>query len=233
MKVLVVSENHSLTTLIKDFCASQNWYSFCYSVVLKAIDNLVEINPELIIINGVDFPRHWKIVVQHIKQYKSLQTVKVALIVDSHFNKNDEQKAEYFDIDCMLYIDSVFSEKKPFDTLLSVFEGASSLSNTCKNMYNNNATFSIYNFSQDIWINGRTQTLSADELVGEVDSLDMFSGLLIGENIGELHININDKQFCPLCAIKQISEHHVCFRLLWNSKIERKFFSSVISNKTK
>ena len=65
MKVLIISENKEKTdALINAVKISENEIIH-YKWFMKALDNIEEVSPEIIIINAEDFPRHWKVLCQY------------------------------------------------------------------------------------------------------------------------------------------------------------------------
>jgi hypothetical protein len=64
-----------------------------YSQALKAMDNIEEIDPGAIIINACDFPRHWKAIVQFVRQDRSRKTCPIIVLHSDKFTGEDADKA--------------------------------------------------------------------------------------------------------------------------------------------
>lgn len=63
-----------------------------YRLPLKLMDNIDELHPDILIINSVDFPRQWKVVVQYLKgtTKKEIPTI---LLKNSFFTQTEADKA--------------------------------------------------------------------------------------------------------------------------------------------
>jgi DNA-binding response OmpR family regulator len=64
-----------------------------YRHVLKAIDNLDEIDPAAIIVSARDFPRHWKILVQFVRNERSKESCPIIILKGNSFNNEEASKA--------------------------------------------------------------------------------------------------------------------------------------------
>ena len=68
MKTLLVSEEENAVKNISQYLQSIGSEMICYHNVLKALDNIDEISPHLVIVDAESFPRLWKVFVQFILQ---------------------------------------------------------------------------------------------------------------------------------------------------------------------
>ena len=93
MKALIVSDALQETMNIQATLEQMGYDTICYRWLLKALDNLEEIQPHLIIINAVDYPRHWKVMVQHSK-CSLKQQPKVVLLTSPEFEEEEAEKAD-------------------------------------------------------------------------------------------------------------------------------------------
>lgn len=67
MKTLVIADNDEIVKDILCTLDKKGMDSIVYRWLLKALDNLEEISPDLIIISAFEYPRHWKTLVQFCK----------------------------------------------------------------------------------------------------------------------------------------------------------------------
>lgn len=112
MKILLVSESASINSRLENFCMKRSFYLIVYSLPLKALDNLTEISPDILIINTVDFPRHWKILLQFVNsEFKNLNIKKV-LIIEENFSSSDYKKSQFLETDLLLDINKDFELDK-------------------------------------------------------------------------------------------------------------------------
>jgi len=69
-----------------------------YSNVLKAMDNIDEIDPQAIIISATDFPRHWKTMVQFVRSERSREVCTIILLKGKDFPQEETHKASFLGI---------------------------------------------------------------------------------------------------------------------------------------
>lgn len=93
MKALIVSDAQQESMNIQVALEQLGYDTICYRWLLKALDNVEEIQPHVIIINAVDYPRHWKVMVQHCKCSLKNQP-KVILLTPPDFEEDEAEKAD-------------------------------------------------------------------------------------------------------------------------------------------
>lgn len=76
-----------------------------YRLPLKALDNIAEILPDTLIINAMDFPRHWKIVFHYLNCLYADFKIKKFLLIGANFSASDFKKAELLKVDGFLRFD--------------------------------------------------------------------------------------------------------------------------------
>jgi hypothetical protein len=69
-----------------------------YRHVLKAMDNIDEIDPAAIIISARDFPRHWKILVQFVRNERSKEKCPIVILKGTSFNTEETSKAFFLGV---------------------------------------------------------------------------------------------------------------------------------------
>ena len=83
MKALIVLEDKEKLSLLKKKLTNAGFDTICYQWLMKALDNLEEISPHLVIISAEDYPRHWKVFVQHVKANFSDNQTEIYLLASS------------------------------------------------------------------------------------------------------------------------------------------------------
>jgi hypothetical protein len=86
-----------------------------YRHVLKAMDNIDEIDPAAIIISARDFPRHWKILVQFIRSERSKETCPIIILKGTNFNTEETSKALFLGVNGIL--DDMLENRDDIDCL--------------------------------------------------------------------------------------------------------------------
>lgn len=93
MKTMLVSPELSdqNSQTLQDLFGSEN--IFAYNSPIKALDNLDEISPDIILWNIVSFPRHWKVFVPFYLT-DSTNTAQLILFTDGQPDEKEAEKAE-------------------------------------------------------------------------------------------------------------------------------------------
>ncbi|MCR4822550.1 MAG: hypothetical protein K5873_06725, partial [Treponema sp.] len=94
MKALLVADNEKAINNISEVLKTAGYDTIVYTWLLKALDNIEEIAPHLIVISTGDYPRHWKTLAQYASIGFGDYTPQVILYTDEHFNEEEEKKAK-------------------------------------------------------------------------------------------------------------------------------------------
>ena len=93
MKALIVLDDKEKLSSISEKLTNAGFDTICYQWLMKALDNLEEISPHLVIISAEDYPRHWKVFVQHIKAHFKDDNTKVFLLTSS-LTEEEQKKSK-------------------------------------------------------------------------------------------------------------------------------------------
>lgn len=104
MKILIISDDKSFTETLNSFFIQHNHSTIIYKWLIKAMDNLEEIAPQIIIISADEYPRHWKALVQFMESGIAGTDYSVYLYKKEPFSKDDSDKIK------TLKINGIFSE---------------------------------------------------------------------------------------------------------------------------
>lgn len=118
MKALLVAESEDTLNLYRSFFESLGYDTVCYRWLLKALDNVDEIMPQVIFMNAVDYPRHWKILVQYIRS-GLCKSFPVVLLSAQDISNDDLKKAEYLEVHCIRNSIESSETKNEISTLLN------------------------------------------------------------------------------------------------------------------
>lgn len=93
MKTVVVIENSETQEKIKTHLTPMGFDFIFYQNPVKAVDNFEEIEPDLVIFSGEDFPRHWKTYLNILRMKKSKEDGVFILLVGETFPEEEANKA--------------------------------------------------------------------------------------------------------------------------------------------
>ena len=91
MKALVISDDDKSLGVIDSILQTNGIDSINYKWLIKALDNVEEIRPDLIIINVLDYPRHWKTLAQFVRSTFE-DSIKILLYVPESFISDEYKK---------------------------------------------------------------------------------------------------------------------------------------------
>lgn len=93
MKLLLVLGSDDNYNTIRQNINSLGFEMIRYRHVLKAMDNIDEVDPSAIIISARDFPRHWKILVHFIRNEYSQDACPIIILKGENFSTEEISKA--------------------------------------------------------------------------------------------------------------------------------------------
>jgi hypothetical protein len=98
MKLLVILASDGIFKTISENINPLGFDCIRYQHVLKALDNIDEVDPTGVIISAGDFPRHWKIVVQFIRYERDKETCPIIILKGKDFSLEEASKAFYLGV---------------------------------------------------------------------------------------------------------------------------------------
>jgi len=103
MKALIISDDNNVINTTDSFLQSKNFDTIIYRWLLKAMDNIEEIRPELVVVSSQEYPRHWKTLAQFAKSGIGASDTKVVLYQIEKMNEEDAKKAEELGVSGIFY----------------------------------------------------------------------------------------------------------------------------------
>ncbi|MBP3710564.1 MAG: hypothetical protein J6I73_09240 [Treponema sp.] len=94
MKAIIISDDESAIKKIDACLVDAGYSTIIYRWLLKALDNVEEIAPDVILINTCDYPRHWKTFAQYAKSSMPEKTPRVILYAPENFSGDEQKKAD-------------------------------------------------------------------------------------------------------------------------------------------
>ncbi|MDR2575569.1 MAG: PilZ domain-containing protein [Treponema sp.] len=95
MKLLLVFAADENCNIISRSIRPLGFEMIRYRQVLKAMDNIDEINPSAIVVSARDFPRHWKFFVQFVRTERANETCPIVILKGGNFS-TEEMTNAYF-----------------------------------------------------------------------------------------------------------------------------------------
>ncbi|MBN2656596.1 MAG: hypothetical protein JXR86_06015 [Spirochaetales bacterium] len=102
MKILLIAEDVTLKKKISEHFKPKGHGIIHYTNPLKGMNNFEEIEPEFVLFNSTDYPRHWKIANYFLKQDIPQVSPVFILMVDNGFPMEEVCKAVYLGVDAII-----------------------------------------------------------------------------------------------------------------------------------
>lgn len=163
MKILLVSEDEDVSLSIANAVRMAGKDVIIYRYLLKALDNIEEISPDAVIINAVDYPRHWKVLVSYISCMNFNPVA--ALYIPRSFDEDDDREANALGIS--LTFCSIDDSDALLHTVQDVIRKASSAPNSPAS---NNGGHEIENIAESKRI-AKSKEKAGDNAEDEMPSL--------------------------------------------------------------
>ena len=112
MKALIISEDENVYSTLDEILKNASYDTIIYKWLLKALDNIEEIRPDLIVVSSSEYPRHWKTLVQFVKSGIGGDDVQIYLYEPTPVSEEDEEKAK------ILGVTGCFSEFDEFGKMV-------------------------------------------------------------------------------------------------------------------
>ena len=92
MKALIITEDTIISSKINAIAENYGIDTIIYKWFMKALDNIEEIRPDIIILNSSEYPRLWKTLVQFVKSGIGGNNVKIYLYEEKPLSEEDQKK---------------------------------------------------------------------------------------------------------------------------------------------
>jgi len=102
MKMMLVSETATLKPFLERSFSFQQADIIHYDNPIKAMDNLEEIQPEIVLFASTDFPRHWKPFVMYLRNAFTRHETVFILLINESFTEDEAEKAEHLEVNAVL-----------------------------------------------------------------------------------------------------------------------------------
>ena len=94
MKALVISGSSEIFDFVSPLLKERGFDLIHYRWIVKALDNIEEIQPDVIVLSAIEYPRHWKTLAGFLQSGICENEVKVYLCETSNLNIEDAAKAD-------------------------------------------------------------------------------------------------------------------------------------------
>jgi len=119
MKILLVSTDIDFKKSLEKNIKPIGFEVIHYTNPIKAMDNLIEVEPDLVLADGVQFPRHWKILLKLLRDEFDKEKSVFILLTDQSFDIQEAAKAIHLGANALL--DHSIQNPKDLKSIENVF----------------------------------------------------------------------------------------------------------------
>ena len=93
MKALVISDRQEIIDFVTPLLKDKGFDLIHYRWIIKALDNIEEIQPDVIVLSAMEYPRHWKTLAGFVQSGIGGNDVKMYLYDTEPLSEEDSKKA--------------------------------------------------------------------------------------------------------------------------------------------
>ena len=119
MKALVISDRQEIIDFVTPLLKDKGFDLIHYRWIIKALDNIEEIQPDVIVLSAMEYPRHWKTLAGFMQSGIGGNDVKMYLYDTEPLSEEDSKKAGDLGI---LYFEDEFKKIEELEVELAFNE---------------------------------------------------------------------------------------------------------------
>jgi len=204
MKLLLVLGSDDNIDIIDRSIRPLGFEIIRYRHVLKAMDNIDEINPSAIVVSARDFPRHWKILVQFVRSERSKEACPIILLKGGTFSTEETSKAFFLGVSGVL--DDALENLEKLDRLQNILGRYVPVHE--KRKYHrflvepwHRVGFIVANFSGKALVTGAVHNISAGGLSFAPANVKPLGEEALNRQFAECSLRIGDAILSPICRL--------------------------------
>ena len=202
MKLLLVLGSDDNYDTISEKIKSLGFEMVRYRHVLKAMDNIDEIDPAAIIISARDFPRHWKILVQFVRNERSKEVCPIIILRGGRFSA--EETSKVFFLGANGVASDTLEAQEDIDCLRNILGRSLQAHQEQKHRFYVEPWHHIGLLLGDLaesFIIGDVKTISADGLSFSTERPLPPKAVTLNKELKECSLRVGDAILSPVCRI--------------------------------
>ena len=118
MKALVISDREEIINHVTPLLKEKGFDLIHYRWIIKALDNIEEIQPDVIVLSAMEYPRHWKTLAGFVQSGIGGNDVKLYLYDKEPLSADDAKKA--YDLGILSFEENYNQNEKTTDAFVNV-----------------------------------------------------------------------------------------------------------------
>jgi hypothetical protein len=210
MKLLLILASDKNYEILLNSVTPLGFELIRYKHVLKAMDNIDEIDPTAIVISASDFPRHWKTIVQFVRSERSKENTPIVVLRGGTFLLDDANKAFYLGVNGI--VSENLDEPMEIDRLQSLLsryvpvkeKRKAKRFKLDKKLY---IEFMFTHPGNNNIVTGKVKDISATGISFQPDQSDILDDLSLSAEILDCSLRIGLEIISPVCRIVHLGEN--------------------------
>ena len=204
MKLLLILSSDDTYNQIASFVKPLGFELIRYDHILKAMDNIDEIDPLAIIVSARDFPRHWKALVQFVRIDRSKDVCPIIVLKGDNFTMEEASKASF------LGVSGIVTEALDDPAEITRLQGILGryLPVDEKRRTNRiyvepwqNFSFSFVRPKDKVLVTGEVKDISIGGLSFQPDNAALMKDLSLNIELGECSLRVGEAILSPICRV--------------------------------
>ncbi|ULQ59865.1 PilZ domain-containing protein [Brucepastera parasyntrophica] len=172
-----------------------------YHSPIKALDNIKEIMPDIVFINAVDFPRHWKTLTQFIRSYVDKEKTVIILFVNNRFTIEEADKALHIGVQAIINSD-LHNRPDRLEKIIRRYRKAETVSDAIFPERRKLPVWLLFTSPDSgIIITGTIIQIKNDIIFFRPDTPSLTHSLAKGTVLNQCSLKVGDKTFSPECRV--------------------------------
>jgi len=175
-----------------------------YSHIIKAMDNIDEIDPNAIVISARDFPRTWKTMVQFVRSERAKDACPIIILKGDKFPVEESSKASYLGVSGI--VDEALDNSTEISRLQGILGRYLPVEEKRKNRRFQAENWQRFSFvfarpGDKALITGNVNTISLGGLSFLPGNPTMMKGISLNVMLSECSLRTGDSILSPTCRV--------------------------------
>ena len=204
MKLLLILGDDDTYRLITRYIKPLGFEFVHYTHVLKAMDNIDEIDPHAIIISAKDFPRHWKTMTHFVRNERAKDACPLIVLKGDNFSMEEASKASFLGVSGLIV--EALDSSAEIGRLQGILSRYMPVDERRRSRRFQTEPWQRFGFvftrpDNHILVTGATKDISAGGLSFMPDNPSLLKDLSIDTELKDCSLRVGDSILSPICHI--------------------------------
>ena len=204
MKLLLVLGSDATFNHISVYVKPLGFEFVRYHHILKAMDNIDEIDPNAIVISARDFPRHWKTMVQFVRNERPKDICPIIILTGENFPLEESSKASFLGVSGT--VTEALENSAEIDRLQGILSRYLPVEEKRRSRRYKVEPWQRFSFvfsrpGDNVLITGTIKTISAGGLSLLPDNSALLKDLFVNSRLEDCSFRAGDSILSPVCRI--------------------------------